>query len=311
MEAAIVSNQKPHRVRRSWELVKSSWHVLKLDKELLTLPLIGMLLSLAVAIAAGILYGLTILLHWGNLTITQGSNGTESTAHWGWTGAVILALLLIGVTFVSNFIAVAIAKGALDRFSGQDPTIKSSLRAAKARSASIFKWSLLSLTVGLILQTIQERVPFAAKILVWLGEMVWGVATFFVVPIIAVSEKPVGPIQATKESTSIIKRVWGESLIVNLGVGLIALLSMLVYIPLAIIISFLASTVSVPLAIALGILAFLGFFVLILVFNVLGAIAKAAVYYWATTDKAPENFDKELLRASLTDRKARKIFALR
>lgn len=311
-ESEVIDHKpKVGRFRRGWLLIKSSWRVIMLDKELLTLPIIGMFASLGVLIVAALLYILTLALHWGTLNVTNTNGTTEASAQWGWTGAVIIGFLTIGITFVSNFIAVAIAKGALDRFQGHDPTVRSSLKAAKSRAGSIFKFSLLALTVGLILQFIQDRFPFAGRLISWLGQMIWGVATFFVIPIIAMSDKPVGPIEATQQSTGVIKKVWGESLIINLGIGLIAILSTFIYGMLSAGLTVLGGSVYMPLGWVLGALALIGFFALILLFSVLSAIVRAAIYYWATTGKAPATFDKELLRASLTPKKARKVFALR
>ena len=290
---------KTGRFQRSRELIKSAWHVLKLDKELITLPLIGLAVSGLVA-----LVGIILVLITASTVETSGQNNGFS-----WISTIILIVFGIIITFISNFIATAIARGALDRFEGHDPTIRGSLQAARQRAGSILKFSILATTVGLVLQFIQDRVPFAGKIFVWLGQLAWGVATFFVIPVIAMSEEPIGPIEATKNSGNLIKKVWGESLVVNVGIGLIAILTFIPYMLVSIFLGALAGSVWIPLGIVLGTLFALGFFGLILIFSVLSAIVRAAIYYWAITGKAPATFDRELLRASLTPKKARRFFA--
>lgn len=296
---APVQTPKVSRWSRSKQLIQSSWQVLKLDKELLTLPIIGFVVSFLAIVIGGVMLA---------LTLPEQALGSQDQP----SNLVSWAIFIVGIlvlTFISNFIATAIAKGAIDRFQGHDPTVKSSLGAAKQRIKPIFLFSLLSVTVGLILSVIRDRVPFAGRILAFLGDLIWGVATFFVIPIIAMSEKPVGPIDATKQSAGIIKRVWGESLIVNAGIGLIAFLSIMLYLPVTIVISMIAAATYVPLGMGLAVLFVFGLVGLFLVFNVLSAIVKAAIYYWATTGQAPANFNQELLRASLTPKKAKKFFA--
>jgi len=312
MQDEITKVKKVGRLRRSRELLKSSWQVLRLDKELLALPLIGILVSLGLIIFAIGLVIASFAVHEPvfDVNIQNTANTQAINGQLNWTGYVLLAIFVVAITFISNFIATAIARGALDRFDGQDPTIRNSLNAAKQRAGSIFKFSLLTLTVGVVLSLIRDRVPFAGKVLTWLGDLIWGVATFFVVPVLAMSAKPIGPIDATKQSARIIKKVWGESLIVNIGIGFIALISVVIYAPISVLLTVLAANLYAPFGLAIGLLALLGLFGIVLVFNVLEAIVKAAIYYWATTGKAPDTFNKELLRASLTPKKARKIFAL-
>src|SRR5690606_40814523 len=48
--------------------------------------------------------------------------------------------------------------------------------------------------------------------------LAWTLATFLVVPVLV--SQNVGPIEALKESVSLLKRSWGENLAGNVGIGL-------------------------------------------------------------------------------------------
>lgn len=49
-------------------------------------------------------------------------------------------------------------------------------------------------------------------------DIAWAIVTYFVVPVLVVDG--VGPIQAVKRSSAILKRTWGESVAVQAGSAL-------------------------------------------------------------------------------------------
>lgn len=304
--------QKIGRFERSLELTKSAWRVLKLDKELLAIPLISMLVSvilLGIAIVglAGVLGGLA----WSGTDLNPSNHSVK-------TAAIVFGFIyLLAATFISSLTSGAIIHGALERFGGNDPTVKSSVSAALKKSKPLFLFSLLAATIGFVLRAIEDRVPLGGKIVAWLTDIAWSVASLFAIPYIMTTSGYLGPIKATKKSATLIKKVWGESLIVSGGIGIIGLISILGYILLATALTFVIANlggasagagIGWRLAVLLP-LDILGFLALILILSVLGAIAKAAVFYWATTGEAPETFNKDLMQAALTTKKARKIFA--
>jgi hypothetical protein len=146
----------------------------------------------------------------------------------------------------------------------------------------------------------------------WLAGTAWQIASFFAIPVIVTSPEPIGPINATKQSIGVIKKVWGESLIVSLSIGAISMLSMLAYMLALAVITVLGVVLSAGAwyFVALGVIGFIGLFAGILIFNMMAAFAKAAVYYYATTGESPEMFHKDLLKQAFTPKKAKKIFSL-
>src|SRR3990167_4461532 len=133
MNPHIATEPKVGRWKRSTQLLKSSWHVLKLDKELTALPIIGLLVSLLTIVIGGILALLAYGLTYGGLHSENGNwifydSNSYAAQHPNpiskWLFWTVLALTILAITFVSNFIATAIAKAALDRFKGHDPSIK-------------------------------------------------------------------------------------------------------------------------------------------------------------------------------------------
>jgi hypothetical protein len=296
------------KFKKSWQLTKAAWQAIRLDKELFALPIIGFFISFAVVIPAGIaaifnpnnvFYSATIM--------DNGAEGQVSIV--GYISLVVLGLIL---ACVSTFISGAVAHGAIERFKGNNPTIKSSLAGAWSHIGSLMAFTAFSYTIGYILSEIANRIPFiGGKIVVWLADAAWRVASFFAIPVIVTNEGSINPAQATKKSVQIIKQVWGESLIISATVGLVAILSFLGYFGLTIALFLVSGMLSLPGAIfvALGILALVGLIVLALVFSMLEAFVKAAIYYYAVTGQSPAHFNQQLLRQAFTPKKARKVFS--
>jgi len=104
-------------------------------------------------------------------------------------------------------------------FMGQEVTIKKGLQFSLSRIGAIFAWAAFAATVGTILRLLQDNMGRIGKIVISLIGIVWSIATFFVVPIIAYER--LGPLGAFKRSTQLMKEKWGESLSANFSFGLV------------------------------------------------------------------------------------------
>ncbi|MEI9958018.1 MAG: DUF6159 family protein [Ferruginibacter sp.] len=80
---------------------------------------------------------------------------------------------------------------------GEEVSVMIGLKFSFSRIGVIFSWALFAATVGTILKAIQENSGWLGKIVGGLLGFVWGVTTFFVVPIIAYEQ--LGPIDALKD----------------------------------------------------------------------------------------------------------------
>lgn len=312
MESQTTTQQEPAKIgrfKKSWIMTKAAWTGLKLDKELMALPVFGMFIYLLFGVAA--LVFLAFVIPTG-LLFYSGATGNElEFTLTGWGYATLIAIF-IPLSIVSTFIGGAVMHGALARFKGEDPTIRSSLSAAWQRLGSLASFAVFSYTVGMIISEIAARLPFIGGMVVqFLAGAAWNVASFFALPVIMSSKEPVGPIKATKGSVTLIKKVWGESLIADIGIGVIAFLSVLVYTAVSMTLIGLLSMATAPSAvlIALSVLAFFGILAITLVFSVLSAYVKAAIYHFATTNESPVTFNRQLLRQAFSPKKARKVFS--
>lgn len=193
------------KFKRSLELAKASFEVVKADKELLWIPVLSTLTGLLVAASF-----LAPALYEGWL---PGAVRSEDPLLFVWGAAFYLVSY-----FVVFYFNTALVGAALIRLEGGDPTLGDGLRIANDRFWQILGYAAIAATVGVILQAIEEKVGWVGKIVVGLIGVVWTVATFLVVPVL-VAQK-VGPLQALKESARLLRQTWGENLIGAAGLGL-------------------------------------------------------------------------------------------
>ncbi len=312
--STTVNNVTPETVdpkmghfKKSWLLVKGSWKAFMLDKELASLPLISGLLSLIV-FAAALTVG--IINHESFATVVTSTDG--GSLEYKWPAVVTMIIVGIITTGISMIFSGAIIYGALERFKGNDPTVRGSLRAAMKRGGSLLGFGLFSYAIGYILSYIAERIPFfGAKLIVWLASSAWNVASFFAVPVIVTSDKAMNPIEASKQSIALIKKTWGESLIISAGIGFIGVLTFIVWSSLytgLLVFAGVGLHVSGWVIGGGAVFGLLSLVVLVLIFSALEAFAKAAIFHYATTGESPAAFDSRLMRQAFTQKKARKLF---
>ena len=271
------------RIQNTLALAKTSWFVLKKDRELMWLPVLSFLVSAALGGAA-----LAVVV------VTRSAAPVASGAADGATvgpAAVVVgiaAALALGITSV--FFNGALVAGAHERLTGGDPTVGSSIRRAFGRLAGLVPWALMTTTVGLVLQAMRERAGFLGRIVVDMIGMAWEVVTFLVVPAVVIDE--MGAVDGLKRSASLLRQTWGENLIARVGFGL---LGFVLVIP-AVIVAVLATSVGaawvgIPLAVAWVV-------VVAVVITALNAIFQTALYMYATTGVVPHGFEGSSLSQS-------------
>ncbi|HEX9030007.1 MAG TPA: DUF6159 family protein, partial [Anaerolineales bacterium] len=127
----------------------------------------------------------------------------------------------------------------------------------------------------------------------------WNVATYLVVPVLAVEN--VGPVEAIKRSTGLLKRTWGEQIAGHLGLGAVFFLAyfaeVIVCIPVFFLGIYYQSAVLIVGAVLVLVLLLA---VTGLVQSTLEGIYSAAVYQYATTGQAGAFFDEQLVRRAFT-----------
>ena len=123
--------------------------------------------------------------------------------------ALLLALACGSVVATASTVIfnVALVFAATDRIEGRTPSIGGSLAQAWARGSVIFEWALLAAVVGTAIRALKNRLGVFGRLLGFAGGLAWAVATFLVIPVLPFEN--VGPIEAVKRSSSILKDRFG------------------------------------------------------------------------------------------------------
>jgi hypothetical protein len=155
------------RIANSWALAKSSWAVLKADKELAAIPVISFFATIVIMAAVG---GSAYV----SLDQFEQAGETEFSATPLTYVVGVFGYLLL--TFVVTYFAAVLVSGAYQRLTGADPTLGTAFDQANSRIGKIFLWSMLTGTVGLVLQALRDRAGFLGQIVINLVGMAWEIA---------------------------------------------------------------------------------------------------------------------------------------
>lgn len=263
--------------------MKASWGVLKQDKELIVFPILSTIAVIVVTLS----FALPIFL--------IGETAAQSLKEFGVVQYVIGFLFYFVQYFIIIFCNTALVGAAMIRLRGGNPTVGDGFRIAGSRILTILGYSFIAATVGMILRSISERSGLLGKIVVSLVNMAWSLATFLVIPVFIVEN--VGPIEAIKRSTQLLKRTWGEQIVGNISIGfafgviMFALIIAMVFAMVAF--AEVLSTGMLVMVISAFVLAFI---LLALISSTLGSIYEAAVYIYASEGKVSGFFEEDLVK---------------
>lgn len=263
-------------------IVSESWNVLKQDKEMILFPLLSMLFSLAPIILFFVYYFFAVLK--GSFLNFSGFD--KSAGDY-----VILVYLIYGASmiFLINFFEAGVFAMAHARFNGQNMTFKEALQVSFKNTGKILVWSLFSATLGFVLNMISDRSKIVGKIFSWLFGAAWNIMTYFVLPSIIVSQNSIK--DALKDSSSVIRKNWGETIIINFGVGMF--LGILIYICIVLgfmLVAFIPQLMIITLPLVIAFLIGIS-----VVSSTLGSIFKLALYEYAKTGAVPQGFSSEVV----------------
>ncbi len=275
------------RIKNTWELAKISWRVITHDRELLWIPVLSFLTAAAVLVVIAVP---AIAIADTSSTTTSGEESVDPLL------AVLGIVAALALGLISVFFTGALVAGAHQRFSGGDPTVGSSISKAFSRISGLVPWALLTVTVGLILQSLRERSGLLGRFVVNLIGTAWDVATFLVVPAIIIDE--MGAVDGLKRSGSLLKQTWGENIAARVGFGLLGFAAI---IPVVLLVAIGAALGSVAL-VATIIVAVVWVAIVVVVMTALNAVFQTALYLYATTGSLPAGFEGADLRATFGPR---------
>jgi len=250
------------RLSNGWSISMNSFKVLKENKSLVIFPLLSTL---------------SLILIMGSFVVAiLASNGWDFDKIEPRQGSYFIYFMVTLLFYIVNYFVVVFFNMALIHctrlyFKGEEATVDKGLRFSFSRIGAIFSWALFAGTVGAILKLIQEESGIIGKIITGIIGIVWSIATFFVVPVIAYEN--LGPIAAFKRSAQMMKQKWGESLGATFSFALIYIIAILLA---TVIFVILNSTLGPVVAIAVAMLLM---FIIAAIMSAAQTIFVSAVYH--------------------------------
>ncbi len=263
------------RLSNGWQISMNSFKVLKANRQLIIFP---------------VLSGLSLLMLLGSFALVIMTGAGWDTGNLSKPNNIenysVIFLFYIINYFIIVYFNTALIHCTTLYFRGEKVSVREGLDFSFSRIGAIFSWALFAGTIGALLQILQENFGSLGKIITGLIGVVWSVATFFVVPLIAYENA--GPFEAFKRSALLMKEKWGEKLGATFSFGLIQIAGIiLIAIPV-----FLLSYFIHPVA---GII--LGAIGLLLLFAIVSAsksIFISAIYHNIQGDPV-EHFEQQFV----------------
>ena len=260
------------KISNGWNIAMASFSVLKAHPRLIVFPIFsGLALLLIFGSAAGVFFL---------------SNGFEPQIPDN--RLVFYGLTFLGYLvnyFVVVFFNMALIHCAKLYFDGEEVSVSAGIRFSFSRIATIFAWAAFAATVGTILKAVQQNSGWLGKIVIGLIGIVWGVSTFFVVPVLAYEK--LGPVDALKRSAGLMKERWGEGLTAGFTFGLINMVAMIAVVGVAM----LLGSLNLYVGIAFGVL---GIVTLVTIMSAVNSIFITAIYSGVRGD-LNQHFNEQMM----------------
>lgn len=265
-------------LKNTFELLKQSYQVLMHDKELTLLLVFPAVKALIIVGVVGSIIYFTNMYEDENLPAAIAIG--------------LVAVYIIAVIFV--FYNVAIVAGALERLRGGDPTVGSSIRAARKRLGAIILWATIVFIVGLIISSLQNArnkdgsPNIINQIIGSILGAAWELLTFLVEPVLISENK--GVFSSMKRSMQILKETWGAQVGLNFSVSILYFLVLLAGAGFGALFWLIHPVAGVVMGLVVSL-------PLILFIETLSSITKAVVYNYATGGE--EALPKEVSKDSI------------
>ncbi len=290
--SAVPTSVRIGKFKASRIILKESWALLSHDKEILWLPVLSAITFFVSLAIVGVIVYFGVL--GGSLDALKGLENAEQGVKDVAVYATIFGYYLL-IFFITNFFQASIFAIVHARFNGGNFSLGDGLASARAHMGRIFIWSLISATVGVILQVVSDKSKVVGKIVAAILGSAWNILTYFSLPSLVIGQASLT--DSFKESASMIRKTWGETIIVNFGVGLIFGLINTLLFAVGIVILILFPTMNV----AIGIGSSLIFLIILLsiLSTSLNAIFKLVLFEYARTGTVPQGFSLDVVQSAI------------
>lgn len=264
------------RLSAGWELAKLSLSTINKNRTLLLFPLFS---TVSLILVLATFFGGTFYFAGDQIQALLDSNEYGNVLALG-----MMFLYYLVNFFIIVFFNAALIHCAIKVLNDEETSLSDGISFSFSRIGKILGWSVLSATVGTLLQILHNMGKIGEIIASLIG-IAWSVMTFFVVPVLVYEDK--GVFEAVKASGRLMKEKWGESIAANASFGIFHLIGIVI----AVLIFYALMSVNFILALAIGLL-------IILFVSTVAAAARTvfvAAVYNHVIGKPTGEFDGDML----------------
>jgi hypothetical protein len=287
------------QLRLSWRLVKGCLALLASHPDLLIFPIVSLVLT---ALVMASIYGATFA--WVDFDL----GAYNAIPFWPKTAITfVFYLIAYTIAFSANTALVACTMRILD---GDTPTLGDGWRVAWQHAQTIMGYAALMATVGMIFRLLFRRTgwlggllrgPLQRTVFFTIAGLGWHLLIYFMAPILVM--EGLGPLQAVKRSSALVRGTWGQDVVMNVNVWLIFAIPLFLVLvtgaPLAWWMIGAFDERQITLTLWLYIMAFL---LAWLLKSALDGIFAAVVYRYSAKHDLSGYFEEELLRHAFLSR---------
>jgi hypothetical protein len=196
------------RIRRGFRLLGRAWELLSERPRLFALPLLSAALATLATVAIFVPVAVT----------------TSGVGSYKLSFLIASAAAGVPLIFIATYLNVGFLGMVQDHIEGREPSVRRGLALARSRLRPIIAWTLVSATVGGILSALralplESGGELLARMVGVVGGIAWGLATYFVVPVLALHGE--GTKRSVERSARAFRERWGETLSGAIGIGVI------------------------------------------------------------------------------------------
>lgn len=282
------------KIGRGWKLFKQIFAILSREKSLLLYPVIS---GIIILLILSLLF-IPALFIFAITGIDPENMGILGYAVW----ILLLFIIFLVTAFVSSFFKAGIVYNATEVIKGNDPAFKDGISAAIPKTGALFKWAFIAATLGLLLSLLRESDNplgrLLTEIVIGIAGVVWNLITFFVIPVMIFED--LGAIASIKESWSLFKQTWGETVIAGFSFVIVMIPAFLLMAG-----TFL-SAILAPFEIFAGILVLtiIVFAISAVLVSALQGILVALLYHYAKTGEISPLVDSDIIKGAFVEKKS-------
>ncbi len=207
------------RLAFGWRLGMTSLGVVSRDKTLMLFPVLSGLASLL--LVAAFLFGIgperLAALADAAATAADGSQQVPAVFY------VVAFAAYFSLYFITVYFNVALLGAARQSLAGKDTTLGDGLAVANAHLGKILGWTLISASIGILLNMLESNEKIGRFVAAILGTG-WTIISYFAVPVMIFEGQ--SPPAAIGRSAGLMKATWGQNVGAQFGIGL-AMVAML------------------------------------------------------------------------------------